>query len=65
LQIYPIPHAGHPSGRVPSGVLAPPFVFCIGGFLPSSGTAFSHEMIVPLATATSIALSKDFESFMM
>ena len=39
-------------------------VLCKEAFLPSITAGFSHEIIVPAVTATNMAWSKDFESFM-
>jgi len=58
-----MPHAGHPSGIVSDGVI-PVFEFGVTAFLLSRILGFSHEIMVPAVTATIIAVSNDFESFM-
>jgi hypothetical protein len=56
---YPMPHAGHPSGVLL--VLG----FSVAGFLPPSTVGFSHELMTPAVTATSIAWSNVFEIFIV
>ena len=58
-----MPQAGHPSGMVSDGAM-PVLEFGIIVFLPSLILGFSHEIMVPAVTATIIAVSNDFESFM-
>ena len=56
-----MPQAGHPSGTW----LSPGLDFSIDGFLPSSTFGFSHELMIPAVTATSIAWRTDLESFIV
>ena len=63
IPVYPMPQAGQHSGILPAGMVSV-LEFCIAAFLPSLIFAFSQDIIVPAVTATSMALSKDFESFM-
>ena len=58
-----MPQAGQPSGMVSDGLM-PVLEFNITVFLPSLILGFSHEIIAPVVTATIIAVSNDFESFM-
>lgn len=59
IPVYPMPQAGQPSGVLPA------LDFSVPGFLPPSTAGFSHELMIPAVTATSIAWRIVFEIFIV